>query len=156
MIVVARAVKVSGHDASVIHTVALSILAVVAFAELDASNLGDCVGLVGGFERVGEQGVFPHRLWSQLGVDAAGTEKEQFLHAIAKGRVDDVSLHHQVLIDEFGWIGVVGVDAAHLRGGQVDLVRLFGGKERADGGLVCQVQLCMGAGDYALDRMAVG
>ena len=78
------------------------------------------------------------------------------MHAIAKGRIDDVSLHHQVLIDEFGRVDVVGVDAAHLGSGQVDLVGLFFGKERVDGGLVCQVQLDMGAGDDAFGRLALG
>ncbi len=35
-----------------------TVLAVVAFAELDAGDFGDGVGLVGGFERAGQQGVF--------------------------------------------------------------------------------------------------
>ena len=51
VVVVARAVEVRGHDAAVVHPMALAVLAVVAFAELDASNLGDGVGLVGGFQR---------------------------------------------------------------------------------------------------------
>ena len=78
------------------------------------------------------------------------------MHAIAEGRVDDISLHHQVLIYEFGWVDVVGMNAAHFGGGQVNLVGLFFSKERVDGGLVCQVQLDMGAGDDAFGRLALG
>ena len=40
-------------------------------------------------------------------------------------RVDHVSLHHQVLVDELGRVGVVGVDAAYFGCGQVDLGWLF-------------------------------
>ena len=75
------------------------------------------------------------------------------MHAIAKGRIDDVSLHHQVLIDEFGRVDVVGVDAAHLGSGQVDLVRLFFGKECVDGGLIRQVQFRVDTGDDAFRRV---
>jgi hypothetical protein len=51
--VVAGAVEVGGHDAAEV----APVLAVVALAELDAGDLGDGVGLVGGLERAGEQGV---------------------------------------------------------------------------------------------------
>jgi len=39
------------------------------------------------------------------------------LHAILEGSIDDVGLHHQVLINEVCGIGVVGVYAAYLGGG---------------------------------------
>ena len=78
------------------------------------------------------------------------------MHAVAEGRVDDVGLHHQVLVDEFGRVGVVGVDAAHLGGGQVDLVGLLRREEGAHGSLVGKVQFRMGAGDDALGRVALG
>ena len=156
VVVVARAVEVGGHDATVVHPVAGAVLAVVALAQLDAGDLGDGVGLVGGFQPAGEQGVFAHGLRGQLGVDAARTEEQQLLYAVAEGRVDDVGLHHQVLVDEFGRVGIVGVDAAHLGSGQVDLVGLFCNKKGANGGLVSQVQFGMGTGNDALGRVVLG
>jgi hypothetical protein len=49
--------------------------------------------------------------------------------------VDDVGLDHQVLVDELGRVGVVGVDAADLGRGQIHLVGpLVAGKERIDRG----------------------
>ncbi len=69
------------------------------------------------------------------------------MHAAPKCRVNHVGLHHQVLVDELGRVGVVGVDAADFGGGQVHLGGLFLCKEGLHGGLVGQVQLRMGAGD---------
>ena len=155
MVVVTGAVEVGGHDAAVIHPVAFTILSVVAFAELDAGDLGDGVGLVGGFQRASEQGVFAHGLGGQLGVDATGTQEQQLLHAVAERRIDDVGLHHQVLVDEFRRVSVVGVDATHLGSGQIDLVGLFFCKEGVDGGLVGQVEFGVRAGDDAIGRVTL-
>ena len=47
VVVVARAIQVGGHDAAVVHAVAGAVLAVVAFTQLDAGNLGDGIGLIG-------------------------------------------------------------------------------------------------------------
>ncbi len=153
VVVVTGAIEVGGHDAAVINPVASAVLAVVAFAELDAGDLGDGVGLVGGFQRTGEQRVFPHRLWSQLGVDAAGAEEQKQLHTIAEGGVDDIGFHHQILVNELCRIGVVGVNATDLGGGQVDLIGFFGFEEGAHGGLVGEVQLGVGAGDDVGDEL---
>ena len=155
VVVVARAIQVGGHDAAVVHTMAVAKLAVVAFAEFDASDLGDGIWLVGGFERAGEQSVFGHGLGRQLGVDTAAAQKQQLLHAVAKRRLNHVGLDHQVLVDEVGRVGVVGVDTAYLGGGQVDLVWAFGFEEGSDGGLVGQVKLGVGTGDDAFCRVAM-
>jgi hypothetical protein len=136
VVVVTGAIKVGGHYASVVHAVACAVLAVVAFAEFDARYFGDGVGLVGRFQRAGEQGVFAHGLGGELGVDAAAAQKEQFFHAIAKCSIDHVGLHHQVVVDEFSRVGVVGMDAADFGSSQVDLVGLFLCKEVLNGGLV--------------------
>lgn len=63
------------------------------------------------------------------------------------GCVDDVGFHHQVLVDEFGRVGVVGMNATHLGCSQVDLIGLFCGEKFAHCRLVGQVQLGVGAGD---------
>jgi hypothetical protein len=117
VVVVARAIEVGGHDAAVV----APKLAVVALTEFDAGYLGNGIGLVGGFQGAGEQRRLGHGLGRQAGVDAAAAQKQQLLHAKGVGRVDDVGLHHQVVVDEVCRVGVVGVDATHLGGSQVDL-----------------------------------
>ena len=81
---------------------------------------------------------------------------QQLFNAALKDRINHVSLNHEVLVDEFGRVGVVGMNAAYLGGGQVDLVRLFSLEEGAHGGLVGQVQLGMGAGEDAFGGVASG
>ncbi len=130
-----------------------AVLPVVALAELDAGDLGNGIGLVGGFQRAGEQGIFGHGLRRELGVDAAAAQEQQFLHAGSKGRVNHIGLDHQVLVDELGRVGVVGVNAAHLGCGQVHLVGLFCGKEGAHSGLIGQVQLSVHSRDDGVGRM---
>jgi hypothetical protein len=49
--------------------------------------------------------------------------------------MDDIGFHHQVLINELCWVGIVGVYPAHLRRGQINLVWLFLGDE----GLHCRL-----------------
>jgi hypothetical protein len=67
-----------------------AVLAVVAFAELDAGDLGDGVGFVGGLERAGEEVVFLDRLGAVARVDAARAQEAQALHAGLEGAVDQV------------------------------------------------------------------
>lgn len=48
------------------------------------------------------------------------------------GGPGEVGLDHQVLVDEVGRIGMVGVDAAHPGDDQRDLVNGMGSKEAND------------------------
>ena len=143
VVVVARPIEVARHHAAEIG----AVLPVVALAHLDAGDLGDGVGLVGGFERAGEQVFFLDRLRAVARVDATGAEKKQFLDAGLPGFMDHVALDHQVLVDEFGGVGVVGVDAADLGGSEIDLVDALALEKGADGGLVGQIKFGVGAGD---------
>jgi hypothetical protein len=74
-------------------------------------------------------------------------ETSSFLHPVVESRVDDVGLHHQVVVDEVGRIGVVGMNATDLGCGQVDLAGALFGKEVLHRGLVAQVKLSVGAGE---------
>lgn len=69
------------------------------------------------------------------------------MHAIAVGRIDDVGLDHEVFVDEFGGIGVVGMDATNFGCGEVDLIGFFLGEKGADGGLIGEIELGMGTRD---------
>jgi hypothetical protein len=61
--------------------------------------------------------------------------------------MDQVGLDHQVLVDELGAQGVVGVDAADPGRRDEDEVGLFPGEKGLRGGLVQQVQFRAGAGE---------
>jgi hypothetical protein len=51
------------------------------------------------------------------------------------------------LIDEIGWVSVVGMNTSHLGRSKVDLIGLFGKKEGVGGNLVSKVELGMAAKD---------
>jgi hypothetical protein len=121
-------------------------LAVAAFAEIDAGDFGDGVGLVGGFERAGEEIVFLDRLGAFSRVDAARAQKTQILDAGLEGAVDDVVLDGEVFVDEVGAVGVVGVDAADAGGGDENVVGLFGLEEVEGGALVEEIEFLAGCG----------
>ena len=141
--VVAGAVEVGRHDAAEVG----AVLAVVGFAEFDAGDLGDGVGFVGRFEWAGEEGGLGHRLRGQTRVDAGAAEEQQAFDAVTPGRLNDVGFDQEVLVEEFGRVGVVGVDAADLGRREVDLGRALFGEKGFDGGLVGQVEFGVGAGD---------
>ena len=82
VVVVARAIQVGGHH----RQVAGAVLPVVAPAHLDAGDLGQGVGPVGGLQRAGEQVFLPHRLGAQLGIDAGGAQEQQALDAVLARR----------------------------------------------------------------------
>lgn len=136
VVVVADAVEVGGHHADEVG----AILVAVGFAEFDAGNLGDGVGLVGGFERAGEQVVFPQGLGGHFGVNAAAAEEHQFLHPVLPGGMNDVGFHQQVVVQELGPVGIVGMDAAYFGGGEEYEGRFFLFEKSVDSGLLAQVE----------------
>ena len=139
VVVVTGAVQVRGHDTTVVHPMALPVLAVVAFTELDSSYLCDGVWLIGRFKDTRKQSILTHWLCSQFWIDTARTEKQKLFHPTSKSRINDVGLDHQVLVDKVSWIGVICMNAAHFSRGQIDLVRHFSIKERSNGTLICKV-----------------
>ena len=54
--------------------------------------------------------------------------------------MDNVGLDDQVVVNEFGWIGVVGVDAADLGCCQKDVVGAFGFEKGPDCGLIHKIE----------------
>ena len=62
---------------------------------------------------------------------------------MAVGRMDNIGLNHQVLIDEVGGIRVVGPDSPDLCGGQIDPPGTLLSKEVIYGLLVREVKLRM-------------
>ncbi|OPY06287.1 MAG: hypothetical protein A4E66_02256 [Syntrophus sp. PtaB.Bin001] len=150
MIVVAGTIEVGRHHTPVIDSMTFPVLTVVTFAEFDPRNLGNGIWLVSRFEETGKQRVFPHRLRRKLRIDAARSEEKQFFHSCKPGFVDYVYLDHQILIDEFRRIGIVGKDSADPGGCQIYLIGLFRFKKTADGCLVGKVQLLVSSQNQAI------
>lgn len=75
--VVTGPIEIGRHGADVRR----AVLAPVGLHLDDARDLGECVRLVGGLQRTGQQRVLADRLGSVLGVDAGRPEEEQAAHA---------------------------------------------------------------------------
>lgn len=143
--IVAGAVEVGGHGADE----AGAELLAVGLAEADAGDFGDGVGVVGGFERAGEEGRFGDGLGGVFGVNAGAAEEEKFFDAGGVGGGDDVVLDLQVIEEEIDGVGAVGVDAADLGGSKDDVVGFLFLKEAEDRGGITQVEFLAGAGEGA-------
>ena len=51
-------------------------------------------------------------------VDARAAQEQKAVDAVSEGRFDHIGFDHQILIDEIGRLGVIGVDTADQRGRQ--------------------------------------
>jgi len=118
-----------------------AVLLAVVLAHLQPSDFGDGVGFVGFFQRTGEEAILGHRLGGEAWVNAGAAEEQQPFGAGAVSSFDDVGRHEEVVGEEFGWVGVVGVDAADFGGGENDDFGAVGLEEGEDGGLVFEVEL---------------
>ena len=102
-----------------------AVLAIVGPAHLDAGNLGNGVGAVRCFQRTCQQVFFLHRLGRVLGIDAGGTEVEQFFHSCTVRGVDDVRRDYKVVVDEFRLVCIVCENTADGRSCQKNIIRSF-------------------------------
>ena len=143
VVVVARPVQVGGHGADEV----ASVLVAVGVAELQPSDFGDGVRFVGGLQCAGEEHVFGHGLRRVFGVDAGTAQKEKLVHARPAAAFNHVRLHEEVVVEEIRFGRVVGVDAAHFGGGQVDVRGLDLFQKRKHRRLIAQVQLSGSAQD---------
>jgi len=113
-VVIARPIQVGGHEADRIKAVLLA----QRFAELQARDLGDRIPLIRGLQRSAEQGLLADRLLGELRIDTAAPQEQQAPHPGAPGRFDHMGLDVEVLQQKICRVAVVGLDAAHLRGGK--------------------------------------
>ena len=137
VVIVTCAVEVRRHGADGVKAVLLA----VGLAHLDARDLGQGIGIIGS----GEQVLLFDGLRAELGIDAGRPQKEEFFYAVLPGTMDDVVLDLEILIDELGRIGGIGVDTAHLGSSQNDVVRFFSRKKVAYGLLLSKIKFCMAA-----------
>ena len=87
MKIVAGTIEVGRHRRNEI----AAVLAPVGLAKLDAGDLGDRIGLVGGLERRSQQRIFGNGLRRFARIDARGTEEHELLDLGAVRRVNDVA-----------------------------------------------------------------
>ena len=88
-----------------------AVLAPVGLAKLDAGDLGDRIGLVGGLERRSQQRILGNRLRRFARIDARGAEEHELLNLSAVRRVNDVGFDEQVVVEKIGGKGIVGIHA---------------------------------------------
>ena len=141
--VIAGAIEIGRHRAQELR----AVLLVIRGTHLYAGDLGDGVGLAGFFERAGEQGFLLDRLRAIARVDTAGTEEDQARNTALRGLVDHVGLDGEVLVDEFGRVGIVGKDATDFGGGEDDVVGFFARKKFSHGARIDQIEFGVGARD---------
>ena len=113
----------------------------------NSGDLRNRVGVVGRLEGTGQQGVLADRLLGELRVDARRTQEQQALHPRLPRGVEDVHLNSEVVAQEVHRVGVIGQDAAYLRGGEHDIARPSGGEELEHRPPVSQIQLSGSPGD---------
>src|SRR5215469_612708 len=149
--IVARAVKVRGHERNGVE----SILRAIGRAQLESRDLGDGVGFVGGFQRASEQIFFLHRLGREPRINARRTQKQQLADAGPPSSMNQVGLNSQIVVEEFSGMGGVRENAADFGRGEKHEVRALFGKKVCDGGLVAQIKLRAGGGKNTLATTAL-
>src|SRR6266850_1301264 len=117
MIIIIRTIKVRRHSAEKI----AFILAAVGLAQFDARDFGDSVPLVGRFQRTGEEGSFLNRLRRQSRIDTRTAQEKEFFHACPISAMNQMVLNLQVFIKEFGWVRIIGLNAADPGGCDEDV-----------------------------------
>ncbi len=140
VVVVVGAVEVGRHHTDEV----VAVLVSIGVAEFDTGNFGDGIGLVGGFEGTGQEVVFAERLGCHFGVDAGGAEEHEFFHASEMGRVYGVGLDHEVVVEEFGAVGVVGLDASYFGSSQEDVIGRILLEKMVYGLLIAEVEFSRG------------
>lgn len=94
--VVIGAVQVRRHHGDVVG----AVLEVEALAHFQACDFGDGVGLVGVFQRGGEQGALLHGLGCLSRIDAGAPQEEELGYAVPETFPDDVLLDLEVAEDK--------------------------------------------------------
>ena len=123
------------------------MLAVIAFAQLDSGNFRNCVRFIGWFQEAVHQIFLTQRLRRRARINAGRSEKQQFADTTAPCLVHHVGLHHQIVKNKVGRIGIVGVNAADFCGGKINDVNFFVLEKRTHLCLVSKFQFGVAARD---------
>ncbi|PNG34763.1 hypothetical protein A1395_12910 [Pseudomonas protegens] len=135
MIIIIRTIQISRHYTSIVST----ILTVITFTQLDSSNLRNRIGLICWLQLPLQQITFSHWLRSCYRINARGPQKEQFLHTIHMRRVNHISLHYQVFINEFCGIGIIRMNTPYFRRSHVNLFNFIFRKKSFNSPLIKKI-----------------
>jgi hypothetical protein len=69
--------------------------------------------------------------------------------------MDNVGLHHQVLVDEFSRVGVIGMDTAYASSREKHVLGLFGLEKCSGGAGVREIQLSVGAQQEVIETVCL-
>src|SRR4051812_26880439 len=147
--VVVRTIEIGRHGRDEV----AAILPAVGLAELDARDLGDGVGLVGGLQQAGEQILLADRLRALPGVDAGASQVEQAADGVEVGGLHHRGVDHEIVVDELRRPGGVGENAAHRAGDQEDVLRPVGPEPVGHRSLIAQVELLAAGGEEVLEPL---
>src|SRR3546814_2035869 len=95
-----------------------TVLLAIGLTEHDATDLRNRIPLICRFERAGQERLFAHRLRRFSRVDAGGAQKKKLLDPKTAGRLNDVELDRQVVVQEACGRTGVGMNATDLRRSQ--------------------------------------
>jgi hypothetical protein len=117
-----------------------AMLFLVGPREFQARNLGNGIPFVCRLERARQQAIFRHRLGREARVDAGRAQKQQVLDVQVVCCVDHVGLDGQILAQKLCRVGIIGKDAANLRGCKHHRIRFFAAHPVTHSALVAQVE----------------
>jgi hypothetical protein len=120
------------------------MLPVIRLAHLDARYFCHSVGLVRDFQRAAKEVFLFHRLGTFPWVNTGRPEEEKTFRSDFPGRVNDIGLDNQIIVNELRRIGFVGPDSAYLGSGKENILGLFLFKKTFHICLALQIQLSVG------------
>lgn len=147
--IVVLTVKICGHTRDGIPL----MLNPVSLTHLNPCNLGNGIPFVSRFKRTSEKSGFGYRLRSEFGVDARGTEEEEFLHTMFVSRVDHIGLDLEIDTNKISWVCVVGMNATNFSCSKDDINWLLCSKEGLNIGLASEIKLGMGSKDEICETL---
>ena len=118
-----------------------AVLLAIGLAQLDAGDLGQCVGLVGGLEGSGEQLVLGDGLGCLAGVDARAAQVQQLRDTVGVRGVNHGGVDHHVVVEELGRPGGVGHDAPNRARHEHDVLGPIGPEPVVDRCLIAEIKL---------------
>ncbi len=114
-------IQIGGHGTDKIGT----ILAVIRLAHFDTGNFGNRIRFIGGFQFPGEQILFFYRLRGKFGINTGTPQKQQFLNPMEIALMNHIGLNGEIIVDEFGRVGIICPNAPDFCCGQKYIFRLF-------------------------------
>src|SRR3989338_5638620 len=72
---------------------------------------------------------------------------------ICMGCLNDITVHHRIIVNKFSRVGIIGMNTAHNSGQMKNVVWPMFAKIGRDFRLVTQIKFCMGWGEYVVKSL---